>query len=185
MWGRGKKAAVPASLVTQIEGALVRVDVGRAQLDRFTGIGAPLPDRRRAHAELRAAYLDADALLRAATRSAKAHSRLEWSGWRHRLSQLDFARQQHLFEESDDPAVLALGCVRAVDTGMSGPAIGDLLHGRAKAPGAPAEYGVDLEAVLTAPAENRVATPAPSVTPIRAGAAPSGGATRNRTVDAA
>lgn len=164
--GRRKNPAVPARLVAEIERALARVDVARARLDRTTlgrttldrttGAAAPLPQRRRAHAELRAAYLDADALLREATRSAKAHSYREGSHWRHRLSTLDLARQRHLFEESDDPAALRLGTVRAVDTGMSGPAIGDHLHGRSKAPGAPETYGLDLEAILTTPAPDRV-----------------------------
>jgi len=37
---------------------------------------------------------------------------------------------------------------------MSGPAIGDLLHGESREPGAPARYGLDLEAVITgAPTE--------------------------------
>lgn len=152
---RKREPAVPARLATDIEGALARVDDRRTRLDGVSGTGAPLAQRRRAHAELRRAFLEADALLRTATRRAKAHSHREWSAWRHRLSRLDLARQQHLFEESDDLGVLPAGSVRAVDTGMSGPAIGDLMHGRGKPYGAPATYGIDLEAALgatTAPA---------------------------------
>jgi hypothetical protein len=38
--------------------------------------------------------------------------------------------------------------VRAIDTGMSGPAIGDLQHGECSPSGTPAAYGVDVEAIL-------------------------------------
>jgi hypothetical protein len=79
-------------------------------------------------------------------------SHREWSQWRRRLSRLDTARQAHLFAEADDLGVLGLGSVRAIDTGMSGPDIGELQHGRSAAPGSPATYGVDLDALLTAPA---------------------------------
>lgn len=44
--------------------------------------------------------------------------------------------------------MLQLGTVRAIGTGMSGPAIDDLLHGESQEPGTPARYGLDLEAVL-------------------------------------
>ncbi|HEY0949940.1 hypothetical protein, partial [Nocardioides sp.] len=80
---------------------------------------------------------------------ARLGSRREWAQWRHRLARLSTARQRHLLVERDDPGVLPLGTVRAIDTGMSGPAIGDLLHGESREPGAPARYGLDLEAVIT------------------------------------
>ena len=62
--------------------------------------------------------------------------------------------------------MLRLGTVRAIDTGMSGPDYGDLLHGESCEPGTPARYGLDLEAVLAgddhadAP-ENAVVIPLP------------------------
>lgn len=45
-------------------------------------------------------------------------------------------------------AAFGLGTVRALDTGLSGPFIGELRHGATVEPGAPASYGLDLEAVL-------------------------------------
>jgi hypothetical protein len=107
-------------------------------------------DRRAAHTPVRQAFDAADALLRDATRIAKQHSYRDWSTWRRRLSNLDTARQLHLFAERDDLGVLRVGSVRAVDTGMSGPAIGDLQHGKSRAPGTGPAYGLDLEALLTA-----------------------------------
>jgi hypothetical protein len=170
MWRR-RTPAVPTALEAEIGRALERVDAARAVLDRVRASGAPLPERREAHAALRRAFLDADALLREATRTAKAHSYREWSRWRHRLSQLGLARQRHLFEESDDPAALQHGTIRAIDSGMSGPAIGDHLHGRCSLPGTPAAYGLDLEAILTAPAQSRVRAAPVSVLPVPAPAA--------------
>lgn len=146
---KSRAPAVPVALTTDIDRALARVADLRLALDRVVTERAPVPERRRAHAELRAAFLEADALLRAATRAAKAHSFREGSRWRHRLSELDSTRQQHLFEESDDRAMMRTGSVRAVDTGMSGPAIGDFLHGECSPAGTPAAYGLDIEAILT------------------------------------
>jgi hypothetical protein len=139
---------VPDELAARVADALTHVDVARRLLAEATRTGAPLGVRRSANAGLRRAYDEADALLRQAARSARQHSYPEWSRWRIRLSRLDTARQLHLFAESDDLGVLGMGTVRAFDTGMSGPAIGDLLHGEAVAPGAPAAYGLDMEALL-------------------------------------
>lgn len=148
---RRQQPVVPTELVTQIDEALATVDTARAELDRATKSAAPLLIRRAAHTNLRRAFDAADALLRQATGIAKQHSYREWSQWRSRLSRLDTARQIHLFAEQDDMGVLRLGSVRAIDTGMSGPDIGELQHGKSRAPGTPAAYGLDIEALLTAP----------------------------------
>ncbi|HET7735442.1 MAG TPA: hypothetical protein VFK52_05680 [Nocardioidaceae bacterium] len=127
---------------------LAEIAAARAALVVLTGDDVTLDERRAAHRRLRLAYLAADAALRQATREARTRSRYEWMRMRARLSALDTARQQHLMAERDELPALALGSVRAVDTGMSGPAIGFHLHGRSRAPGTPARYGVDVEAVL-------------------------------------
>lgn len=127
---------------------LAEVAAARAALLARTGDDVTLDERRAAHRRLRLAYLDADAVLRTATRAAKGRSRYEWMQLRTRLSALDTARQQHLMAERDETGVPVIGSVRAIDTGMSGPAIGFHLHGRSKAPGTPARYGVDVEAAL-------------------------------------
>jgi hypothetical protein len=147
MWRRSRPA-VSARLSAQIEQALARVDAARRRLDRVICAEPALLVRRQAYADLRAAYLEADVLLREATRTAKGHSHREWSGWRHRLSRLDAARQRHLFQEADDFGVLRIASVRAIDTGMSGPAIGEFQHGECSPADKAATYGVDLEAVL-------------------------------------
>jgi len=147
---RRREPVVPEPLVTAIAAALDRVDTARSRLDELRRTAPALDDLRRAHADLRRAFTDADRLLREATALARADSYREWSRWRHRLSVLDTARQQHLFEESDDSGVLLTGSVRAVDTGMSGPAIGEFQHGECSPPGKPATYGLDLEATLHA-----------------------------------
>lgn len=143
-----KSPAVPAGLVARIEDALAVVDAAHAELDAALAGGVSRSDRRAAHARLRHAYDAADALLREATRLAKEHSRREWCAWRARLSRLGTARQVHLFAERDDAGLLGNGSVRAVDTGMSGPDIGELQHGASKPPGTRATYGLDLEGVL-------------------------------------
>lgn len=149
MFGRSR-SAVPRELAAQVEAALAVVDTAHAACAASVAAKAALDERRRDHETLAAALLAADALLRRATALAKGRSYLEWSHWRHRLSGLDTIRQRHLLWVSDDPSVLPIGSVRAVDTGMSGPAIGDLMHGEAKEPGAAATYGVDYEAALAA-----------------------------------
>jgi hypothetical protein len=127
---------------------LAEIAAARAALQARTGDDVTLDERRRAHRRLRLAYLDADAVLRTATRAAKTRSRHEWMLLRTRLSALDTARQLQLMAERDETSVPVIGSVRAVDYGMSGPAIGDHLHGRSKDPGTPARYGVDVEAAL-------------------------------------
>ena len=154
---RRHQPSAPRDLTEKIAAALARVETGKARLARATAAGAPLPVRRSAHAELRTAYGSADTLLRQAVRYAEQHSYPEWSRWRTRLSRLDAARQAQLFAEVDAVGVhLGLGTTRAIDTGMSGPAIGDLLHGESCPPGAPARYGLDLEALLSGSAEHEL-----------------------------
>jgi len=145
---RRARPPVPHELTGKIADALSQVESAQARLASATPTGTPLPVRRSAHAQLREAYERADALLRQAVACAKQHSYPEWSRWRTRLSRLDAARQLQLFAEADDLGVLGLGTIRAIDTGMSGPAIGDLLHGESCPPGAPAVYGLDVDAML-------------------------------------
>jgi hypothetical protein len=145
-----RQPIVPRLLVGQIEAALAVVDDGRAELTRVVASGAPLLVRREAHATLRHAFDDADALLRQATTLARQRSYGDWSKWRHRLSSLDTARQIHLLAEQDDPGLLPIGSARALDTGMSGPDIGDMQHGQSRAAGALPTFGLDIEALLTA-----------------------------------
>lgn len=149
---RRRQPAVPKLLVNQIDEALTAVDHARGELACVVSARAPLRDRREAHEKVRNAFDEADALLRQATATAKQHSRQERSLWRHRLSSLDDARQIHLFAEQDQPGLLPIGSVRAIDTGMSGPDIGSLQHGQSRDPGTPPTYGLDVEALLTAPA---------------------------------
>jgi hypothetical protein len=158
MWRRSRPA-VSARLSAEIEQALVRVDAARQRLDQVICAEPSLLVRRQAHADLRAAHLEADVLLREATRAAKGHSHQEWSRWRHRLSRLDAARQRHLFQEADDLGVLKIGSVRAIDAGMSGPAIGEFQHGECSADDKSVTYGVDLEAVLLGLDRTGVTTP--------------------------
>lgn len=148
---RHQDPTIPATLLEQVDTSLMLLDRARAELARAVAAGAPLRDRRAAHAQVRRAYDEADAQLRRATATAKQHSRREWTLWRHRLSSLDTARQIHLLAEQDEGGLLPLGGERAVDTGMSGPDIGDLQHGRSRAPGSLPTYGLDLEALLLAP----------------------------------
>jgi hypothetical protein len=154
MWGRARlisrrQPVVPEALLCQIDTALAAVDDARAELVCVITSRAPLRARREAHANLRHAFDDADALLRQATTLARQRSYRDWSQWRHRLSSLDTARQVHLLAEQDDPGVLPIGSTRALDTGMSGPDIGDMQHGQSRAPGARPTYGLDIERLLT------------------------------------
>ena len=147
---RRREPAVPAELVDRIREALASVDENAARLRAVLAApGTARHERRVAHAELRQAFARADAQLREATLLAGQHSRAEWMRWRARLSELGTARQIYLFAERDDSGLLPTGSVRAVDTGMSGPDIGELQHGRSRPPGTPATYGLDLEQVLT------------------------------------
>lgn len=145
---RRRRPVVPQEPSDQIGEALAAVDDARAGLARAVADRAPLRERRQAHAGVTHAFDAADSLLRQATTLAKQRSYRDWSLWRHRLSSLDTARQIHLFAELDDSGLLPIGSVRAIDTGMSGPDIGDLQHGRSRPPGAPPTYGLDLEALL-------------------------------------
>jgi hypothetical protein len=148
---KSRQPVVPELLVRQIESSLAALDHARTELAGVLTSGAPLRGRREAHARVTHAFDDADALLRRATALARqGSSSREWSLWRRRLSRLDAARQVHLFAERDDPGVRPIGSTRALDTGMSGPAIGEMQHGQACEPGAAPTYGVDVEALLTA-----------------------------------
>lgn len=145
---RRRRPVVPQQLFDQISEALAALDVARADLAGVLADRAPLRERRHAHARVTHAFDDADALLRQATTLAKERSYRDWSVWRHRLSSLDHARQAHLFAESDDSGLRPIGNIRAIDTGMSGPDIGELQHGQSRPPGTPPRYGVDFEALL-------------------------------------
>ena len=157
--------AVPPVLVDQIQEALERVDRSGGALDTALGEGAPLAVRRRTRARLRLDLEAADGLLRRSAGLARRRSYVEWSTWRHRLSRLDTVRQALLLADHDDLGVIPPGSVRAVDTGMSGPAIGDLLHGRSRPAGAAARYGLDMDEVLSVSREAAVpaaTTPEPT-----------------------
>lgn len=139
---------VPASLAREIDEALARVDAARERAREAAARGVALAWRRQADAALDLAYRDADRLLRQATELARQHSRHSWSQWRSRLSALDLRRQEQLFAVADRPALLRLGSIRAVDSGMTKPLIGEMAHGASKPAGSPARYGLDLEEVL-------------------------------------
>jgi hypothetical protein len=137
-----------------IETALAQVDAAKAILAAARRTGADPRARHQAHAELRAAYQTADDRLREVTTALKRRgqrSYVDWSRWRSRLSSLDSERQLHLFDEVDDHTLRPLGSVRAIDTGMSGPAIGELQHGESVPRGTPARYGLDLDALMSHP----------------------------------
>jgi len=150
-------------LLKRIERSLAEVDASRARLAQVVAEAAPYLERRAANAAVTAAFADADQLLREVTRVTRQCPYRVRRQWRHRLSQLDLAKQIHLFAQAD-AQVLGLGSVRALDTGMLGPANGDLLHGESREPGAPAGYGLDLDAILAARAPV-AATPVETVAP--------------------
>lgn len=158
--------AIPAQLIHQIDGALAAVDTARTQLAGAIAEDAPVRDLRTAHARVRHAFDEADEFLRRATGLAREHSHREWSLWRHRLSSLDAARQIHLLAEQDCIGVLPIGSRRAIDTGMSGPDIGELQHGQSRAPGTPPAYGLDLEALMAGAPEPVVAAAGPGHAPV-------------------
>lgn len=140
---------VPAELVARIREALADLDLARAHARQAAGSsGVALAWRREADAALERAYQRADALLREATRRARLRSFFAWSQWRSQLSWLDQQRQAHLFAVADRPAMLRLGSIRAIDSGMTRPLIGEMPHGASKPPGTPSRYGIDLEQVL-------------------------------------
>lgn len=162
---RRRQPVVPVELVERIDEAVTAVDDARADLRRVIAGHPELRERRQAYAEVRRAFAQADALLREACRLARQRGYHDWSLWRHRLSSLDVARQIHLFDEQDQPGLLPLGSVRAIDTGMSKPDIGELQHGQSRDPGALPTYGLDLEALLTAPVGGRRTTAGPQEPP--------------------
>ncbi len=154
---RRPRITVPAELVREADRAATAAAVACTTLDAVLRDHAPLAVRRAARADVAAAFAEADRLLRAAAELTRPGPYHEWRQWRHRLSQLDLAKQRYLFAQSDDLACLEMGTVRAVDTGMSGPSIGELQHGASRPAGAAADYGLDMAAVM--------ATPAPAVVP--------------------
>lgn len=149
---RAAQPGVTEDLVARVDEALVRVERCRAELDILVRLEAPLPVRQTAYHHLELAFDAADGLFREATRVARARSFSEWSQWRRRLSRLDRSRQENLFAGSDALSVLAQGEVRAVDTGMSGPSIGEMQHGESR-PGGTTTYGLDMGVVLGGRAE--------------------------------
>ena len=150
--------SIPVDLVDEMERTLVALDAARAALQVATSTGAPLPVRRAAHAAVTAAFDAADRPLRQATTLARSGPYLAWRDWRRRLSTLNAAKQRHLFAEMDVVGGLGQGSIQTVDTGMSGPSIGDIQHGETRPPGSPATYGLDMGAVLT-PALTAAAEP--------------------------
>lgn len=139
-----------AQLEQDLQKPTAEIDEAKEALTDLVADGASVSERRAGHRRLRRAYDDADRVLRAATREvlgARPRS-VAWSALRSRLADLDTERQLHLTRERDDLSVLPLGEVQALDTGMSGPAIGELQHGRSVPAGTPATYGEDLDTVL-------------------------------------
>lgn len=143
-----KGPCVAPELVERIEVALSAVDSARLALDATMASRAPLNSRRAASAGLRHRFDEADACLREATTVAKSRSRHDWAHWRKRLSDLDTRRQIHLIAELDAREILRTNSILAIDTGMSGPDLGDMQHGDSMPPGSPATYGLDYEAML-------------------------------------
>jgi hypothetical protein len=141
---------VAPELMQRIDMALDKVDSARSALDATIASRAPLNSRRAASTELRRSFYAADACLREATVVAEARSRRDWAPWRKRLSDLDTQMQIHLIAEMDAEGILRTNSVRAIDTGMSGPDIGEMQHGDSQPPGSPGTYGVDVEAILQA-----------------------------------
>ena len=146
---RPLRTAVPDELVAEVRQALADVDTAREQAARAAGSsGVALAWRREAEAAVERAYQRADVLLREATRRARLHSYFAWSQWRSELSWFDQQRQARQLAVADRPAMLRLGSVRAIDTGMGKPHIGEMAHGESKPAGTPPRYGIDLEQVL-------------------------------------
>ena len=142
---------VAPELIQRIEVALSNVASAQLAFDATVVSCASLHSRRAADVKLRESFDSADASLREATMVAKQRSRHDWAHWRKRLSDLDTRRQIHLIAERDTDGMLRTNSVRAIDTGMSGPDIGEMQHGDSMPPGSPATYGVDYEAMLQAP----------------------------------
>jgi hypothetical protein len=136
-------------LETAIVEALEEVEGRTSAMAEAIVRSAPLEQRRALRAGLGEAFERADRLLREAVGLTRGRSQGEWSRWRRRLAVLSTAKQKALFGERDDLVCLRLGAVLAVDTGMSGPAIGELQHGASKPPGAPARYGLDVDGLFS------------------------------------
>ncbi|HET7386893.1 MAG TPA: hypothetical protein VFJ19_09560 [Nocardioidaceae bacterium] len=147
---RTRAPELPVDLADRIDAALEEARKARSSLGQVLAAPAPLDARRTAHADLRAAIGQADGLLRDATANARQRSYFQWCYWRGRLSVLTTLRQRDLFEESDDKGARRICSIRAIDTGMGGPAIGEMQHGESRPQGAPAAYEQDFEELLHA-----------------------------------
>jgi len=148
MWRR-RNRGVPEQLVQQIDEALAAVDAASDRVRSTRAAGSSIGERQRAERELRAAFAAADTLLRKAVSAVRGEKFPVRSYWRDRLSRLDAARQQQLFAEQDDVGVLNVGSLQTIDYGMTGPDLGDRLHGAAVPRGTPARIGVDMAAALS------------------------------------
>jgi hypothetical protein len=140
-------AHVPQKLCSEIDRAEHLLEEAKRACDAAR-VGSSLAERRTAHVALDRAYARADTLLREAAAIAKAGPYRQWRPWRDRLSKLGTATQIHFFHEQDDIGVLSMGSIQVIDTGMGGPAIGEMQHGESRPAGAPASYGLDMELVL-------------------------------------
>jgi hypothetical protein len=146
---RRRRGLVPRTLQAAILEALEEVEERTSATAEAIAGSAPLEQRRALRVGLGEAFERADRLLREAVGLTRGRSHREWSRWRRRLAGLSTAKQKALFGERDDLVCLRMGAVLAVDTGMSGPAIGELQHGASKPPGAVARYGVDVDGLFT------------------------------------
>jgi hypothetical protein len=157
---RTETANAEAARADTVETAMAELDAAKEELARLRAAGAPLPERRAGWQRLDRAFAAADRPLRSLAAAAKGArygkgSYLRWADRRHRLSQLNLDRQRHLFAHSDDLAALEPGTVRALDTGMSGPSLGELQHGESVPPGTAPTYGLDLPVAMSTAEQNR------------------------------
>lgn len=164
-------------LLRRVEDARAELRAAQAELASVLAGPATPETRRAAYRRVSRAFEALEAPLREAARATKGAPYGKgwyrpWSHWRHLLSATSAARVRHMFAMSNDATVLGLGSVRALDSGMLGPSVGDMLHGRSVLPGAPARYGLDMAAVTASAADH----------PLRRGV---GGVQRLRVVEGA
>ncbi|HET7173874.1 MAG TPA: hypothetical protein VFI30_06320 [Nocardioidaceae bacterium] len=110
---RARQQLVSAQQQERISAAVAAVTAARDRLDAVLERGAPLAERQSARAELRSAYLAADALVRPVVEQAKSAvdgrrmaSYVTWSEWRRLLSRIDATGQAGMFADQDDLGVL-------------------------------------------------------------------------------
>lgn len=144
---RPRTEPVPTQLVDQVRATLTALESAQDDLALTLAAHPDRSTRRRAYAQVSDAFAAADDALRQATTLAKAGSYLTWQAWRAELAELTRRKVTHYHAERD-AMVRGNGSVQALDTGMTGPANGDLLHGESSMPGAAPAYGLDLDAVL-------------------------------------